>query len=133
VPVIQHVAEYDRIINAVKGDVKSKTLAAQFIPPFFGKFADRAEQALNAQLDLVEDENNVVGVVWRHIVCRYSVYFYGADAAATDSSMTVVWAQIRMHAIVGLAEIAKNSPKHVKQIADVLTQLLVAGNHSRNR
>jgi len=62
VPVIQHVAEYDRIINAVKGDVKSKTLAAQFIPPFFGKFADRAEQALNAQLDLVEDENNVVGL-----------------------------------------------------------------------
>jgi hypothetical protein len=48
------------LLEAVKGDSKVKQLAAQFIPKFFAKFPKQADHALNALLDLCEDESIVV-------------------------------------------------------------------------
>ena len=48
------------IINSVKGDASQKKLACQFIPRFFKDFPKLAEQAMDAQLDLCEDEDAVV-------------------------------------------------------------------------
>lgn len=46
---------YQRILQAVNGDDKVKTLAAQFIPKFMHKFPTLKDKALDAQLDLCED------------------------------------------------------------------------------
>jgi len=51
---------YQVIINAVKGDAPQKKLACQFIPRFFKDFPKLAEQAIDAQLDLCEDEDAVI-------------------------------------------------------------------------
>jgi hypothetical protein len=64
---------------------------------FLKHFADLSERALNAQLDLCEDEELAV----------------------------------RVHAIRSLADLCKGSPVHTQRIADVLSQLLVAGNTRR--
>ena len=53
----QHVKEYASILSAVKGGPNEKRLASQFIARFFRHFPDLAEQALNAQFDLCEDED----------------------------------------------------------------------------
>ena len=45
------------ILSAVKGGPNEKRLASQFIARFFRHFPDLAEQALNAQFDLCEDED----------------------------------------------------------------------------
>lgn len=41
----------------MKGGAKEKRLAAQFIPKFFKHFPELADSAINAQLDLCEDED----------------------------------------------------------------------------
>lgn len=41
----------------MKGGPKEKRLAAQFIPKFFSSFPELADAAINAQLDLCEDED----------------------------------------------------------------------------
>lgn len=46
----------------MKGGPKEKRLAAQFIPKFFSSFPDMADTAINAQLDLCEDEDVSVSV-----------------------------------------------------------------------
>ena len=56
----QHEDAYQAIINSVKGDASAKKLACQFIPRFFKDFSKLAEQAIDAQLDLCEDEDGVV-------------------------------------------------------------------------
>lgn len=48
------------ILSAVKGGPNEKRLASQFIARFFRHFPDLAEQALNAQFDLCEDEDQHV-------------------------------------------------------------------------
>ncbi len=48
------------LIDAVKGESKVKQLVAEFIPRFFDQVPKLQEQALNAQLDLCEDENSNV-------------------------------------------------------------------------
>lgn len=53
----EHEAEYLEIIESVKGDTSEKMLACQFIPRFLKDFPNLAETALDAQLDLVEDED----------------------------------------------------------------------------
>lgn len=48
------------IIAAVKGSNKEKRLASQFIAKFFSKFPKLADQAIEAQFDLCEDEDVAV-------------------------------------------------------------------------
>ncbi|KAM9248574.1 LOW QUALITY PROTEIN: apoptosis inhibitor 5-like [Dugong dugon] len=52
----QHKDSYQVILDGVKGGTKQK-LAAQFIPKFFKHFSELADSAINAQLDLCEDED----------------------------------------------------------------------------
>uniref|UniRef100_H2L7A5 Apoptosis inhibitor 5 n=1 Tax=Oryzias latipes TaxID=8090 RepID=H2L7A5_ORYLA len=53
----QHKDAYQVILAGVKGGPKEKRLAAQFIPKFFNSFPELADAAINAQLDLCEDED----------------------------------------------------------------------------
>ncbi|XP_064169212.1 apoptosis inhibitor 5 [Anguilla rostrata] len=53
----QHKDAYQAILDGVKGGPKEKRLAAQFIPKFFSNFPELADAAINAQLDLCEDED----------------------------------------------------------------------------
>ncbi|XP_053417948.1 apoptosis inhibitor 5 isoform X1 [Nycticebus coucang] len=55
--VSQHKDAYQVILDGVKGGTKEKRLAAQFIPKFFKHFPELADSAINAQLDLCEDED----------------------------------------------------------------------------
>ncbi|KAM9301614.1 apoptosis inhibitor 5 [Gastrophryne carolinensis] len=55
--VSKHRAAYQAILDGVKGGAKEKRLAAQFIPKFFKNFPELADAAINAQLDLCEDED----------------------------------------------------------------------------
>ncbi|XP_061630101.1 apoptosis inhibitor 5 isoform X1 [Phyllopteryx taeniolatus] len=52
-----HKDAYQVILNGVKGGPKEKRLAAQFIPKFFSSFPELADAAINAQLDLCEDDD----------------------------------------------------------------------------
>ncbi|KAF7803355.1 apoptosis inhibitor 5-like protein API5 [Senna tora] len=52
----QNVKDYQGIIDAAKTSVKAKQLAAQLIPRFFKFFPDLSGPALDAHLDLVEEE-----------------------------------------------------------------------------
>ncbi len=54
---MKHEAEYKEILDAIKGSAKEKRLASQFIGKFFKYFPDLAETAIDAQLDLCEDED----------------------------------------------------------------------------
>ncbi|CAK6954488.1 apoptosis inhibitor 5 isoform X1 [Scomber scombrus] len=53
----QHKDAYQVILDGVKGGAKEKRLAAQFIPKFFNSFPELADAAINAQLDLCEDDD----------------------------------------------------------------------------
>lgn len=48
--------DYQGIIDAAKTSVKAKQLAAQLIPRFFKFFPDLSGPALDAHLDLIEEE-----------------------------------------------------------------------------
>lgn len=60
----QHKDAYQVILDGVKGGTKEKRLAAQFIPKFFKHFPELADSAINAQLDLCEDEDVSVSHGW---------------------------------------------------------------------
>ncbi|XP_058804520.1 apoptosis inhibitor 5 [Phymastichus coffea] len=53
----EHEAEYLEILKAVKGSPKEKRLASQFIARFFKHFPTFADKAIDAHLDLCEDED----------------------------------------------------------------------------
>lgn len=53
----QNVKDYEGIIAATKGSSKAKQLAAQLIPRFFKYFPDLSNGAVDAHLDLCEDED----------------------------------------------------------------------------
>ncbi|KAG8230758.1 hypothetical protein J437_LFUL009818 [Ladona fulva] len=53
----EHEKEYLEILTAVKGSDKEKRLASQFIARFFKHFPNLSDQAIEAQLDLCEDED----------------------------------------------------------------------------
>ena len=55
--IVQHQREFQEILNAVKGSTKEKYLASQFIGIFFKHFPGLADAAIEAQLDLCEDED----------------------------------------------------------------------------
>lgn len=63
---VQHEKEYLEILTAVRGSAKEKRLASQFIARFFKHFPALADRAIEAQLDLCEDEDGAVSVI---IVC----------------------------------------------------------------
>ena len=60
--VLQHKDAYQVILDGVKGGAKEKRLAAQFIPKFFNSFPELADAAINAQLDLCEDDDVSVSI-----------------------------------------------------------------------
>ncbi|KAJ8676376.1 hypothetical protein QAD02_012163 [Eretmocerus hayati] len=53
----EHETEYLEILKAVKGTPKEKRLASQFIARFFKHFPKLADKAIDAHLDLCEDED----------------------------------------------------------------------------
>uniref|UniRef100_A0A1B6EI71 Apoptosis inhibitor 5/fibroblast growth factor 2-interacting factor 2 n=1 Tax=Cuerna arida TaxID=1464854 RepID=A0A1B6EI71_9HEMI len=55
--ISEHEKEYLEILTAVKGSEKEKRLASQFIARFFKHFPHLADQAIEAQIDLCEDED----------------------------------------------------------------------------
>ncbi|XP_076278620.1 apoptosis inhibitor cassowary [Lasioglossum baleicum] len=56
----EHEKEYLDILTAVKGSPKEKRLASQFIARFFKYFPKLADQAIDAHLDLCEDEDMAI-------------------------------------------------------------------------
>jgi hypothetical protein len=60
--ILQHEKEYLEILTAVKGSAKEKRLASQFIARFFKHFPSLADQAIDAHLDLCEDEDMAVNI-----------------------------------------------------------------------
>lgn len=63
-------------MDGVKGGAKEKRLAAQFIPKFFKHFPELADSAINAQLDLCEDEDVSVRIHAGHFVACCYIEFY---------------------------------------------------------
>ncbi|XP_065225199.1 apoptosis inhibitor 5-like [Planococcus citri] len=55
--ISEYEKEYVEILAAVKGSPNEKRLASQFIARFFRNFPNLADQALEAQLDLCEDDD----------------------------------------------------------------------------
>lgn len=55
--ISKHEKEYLEILAAVKGSEKEKRLASQFIAKFFNSFPKLADQAIEAQFDLCEDDD----------------------------------------------------------------------------
>ncbi len=53
----QFEAEYKTILSGVKGDNNTKKLSSQFISRFFSKYPSLANDALDAILDLCEDDD----------------------------------------------------------------------------
>ena len=54
---LQLEKEFLAIIGAVKGGPQEKRLASQLISRFFKHFPQHTENAMNAQLDLCEDDD----------------------------------------------------------------------------
>ncbi|KAJ9671524.1 hypothetical protein PVL29_025296 [Vitis rotundifolia] len=52
----QNLKDYEGIIEAAKGSIKAKQLAAQLIPRFFKYFPSLSERAIFAHFDLCEEE-----------------------------------------------------------------------------
>lgn len=67
--ILQHKDAYQVILDGVKGGPKEKRLAAQFIPKFFSSFPELADAAINAQLDLCEDEDVSVSIKGHGCAC----------------------------------------------------------------
>lgn len=58
----QHEVEFIEILEAVKGSSNEKRLASQFIARFFKYFPHLIDQAIEAQLDLCEDDDVSVSI-----------------------------------------------------------------------
>ncbi|GMH05489.1 hypothetical protein Nepgr_007329 [Nepenthes gracilis] len=52
----QHEEDYKGIIAAAKGSIKAKQFSAQLIPRFFKYFPQLSDSAIDARLDLYEEE-----------------------------------------------------------------------------
>ena len=73
--ILQHPDTYKVILNGVKGGTQTKRLAAQFISRFFKHFPDQSEAAINALLDLCEDEDSSVSLKFYHsIYCFFQSF-----------------------------------------------------------
>ncbi|XP_038883565.1 apoptosis inhibitor 5-like protein API5 [Benincasa hispida] len=58
----QHVKDYQGIIDAAKTSTKAKQLAAQLIPRFFKFFPSLSGPAIDAHIDLIEEEELAIRV-----------------------------------------------------------------------
>lgn len=68
-----HIESYKYILNAVRtGQERAKVLACQFIPKFFKYFDKLASQAINAMLDLCEEESRTVC----YLIAREIEFFF---------------------------------------------------------
>lgn len=56
-PSPQHTSAYEGIISGAKGSTGEKKLAAGFITRFYKHFPTLADSAMDALLDLIEDED----------------------------------------------------------------------------
>ena len=56
----QHLLEYMKILSGVRGDAKAKALSAQMIPKFYKHFPDLYDTAMDALIDLCEEEDPAV-------------------------------------------------------------------------
>lgn len=65
---------YLEILSSVKGTDKEKKLVCQFIPTFFDRFPHLSEEALNAYLDLCEDNDSTVR---KEAIKRFPRFFNG--------------------------------------------------------
>ncbi|XP_054713352.1 apoptosis inhibitor 5-like [Uloborus diversus] len=107
----EHESKYLEIVNATKGAASEKMLACQFIPRFLKEFPHMAESALDAVLDLVEDDDVAIR---KHAVkhlpsfCKYSKNFVSkvADILAqmlqTEDSSEVATVQASLMTILKL-------------------------------
>lgn len=121
--ILQHKDAYQVILDGVKGGAKEKRLAAQFIPKFFSSFPEMADAAINAQLDLCEDEDVSVSIKhvrgYRSIIVLFLFHH--------DNPLCVCCLfQIRRQAIKELPRFATG--ENILRVADILTQLLQTGN-----
>ena len=57
---LQHEDKFSEIIQAVKGSPNEKRLASQFIARFFKHFPKLSDTAMDAMLDLCEDDDVAV-------------------------------------------------------------------------
>jgi len=55
-----HPEAYQSILNATKASTAEKKLACQFIPRFFMYFPSLSDSAINAQMDLCEDDETPI-------------------------------------------------------------------------
>lgn len=71
----QNEADYFGIIAAAKGSAKSKQLTAQLIPRFFKYFPSLSSDAINAQLDLCEEEELGVSLSYPSLCVEFLGWF----------------------------------------------------------
>ena len=107
----------------MSGPPQAKQLAAQFIPKFIKYFPDLVDTAMNAQIDLCEDDSMIVrgGRSAAHPA-------HPCARPRLTSSLPLWHRQIRIHAIKGFAQFCRDLPMHTAKVADVLCQLFAAGN-----
>jgi len=138
---LQHKDAYQVILDGVKGGPKEKRLAAQFIPKFFSSFPELADAAINAQLDLCEDEDVSVSASKLCTLCVNPIFRSAEEAIFTsfkclreadlmlpnspDNHGTTCCFQIRRQAIKELPRFATG--ENILRVADILTQLLQTG------
>jgi hypothetical protein len=58
------VKDYQGIMDAAKTSIKAKQLAAQLIPRFFKFFPELSSQAVETQIDLIEQEELGVSLLF---------------------------------------------------------------------
>lgn len=58
----KHVSSYNAILEAVKGSKRAKILAGQLIPKYLPLFPNFVETAINAQLDLCEEDDREIRI-----------------------------------------------------------------------
>lgn len=61
---LQYEASYLAIISSVRGSAHEKQLSAQFISKFFVHFPNHYDAAIDALLDLCEDDDANVSVLF---------------------------------------------------------------------
>lgn len=57
------MSDYEGIIKAATTSIKAKQLAAQLIPRFFKFFPDLSSRAVDAHIDLIEEEELGVSIL----------------------------------------------------------------------
>lgn len=68
----QNVEDYEGIIKMAKTSMKAKQLASQLIPRYFKFFPTLSDQAFDAHMDCIDEENlGVCTLVFLHSVINY--------------------------------------------------------------